>query len=455
MRLPASTAIAWALLGCVPAVAAPVRHLSRISRDVVFHSRLHEYDRYSDVWGYTAPDGREYALFGVMSGIVVANVTNRAHPYEVAFLPRAPTAWRDIKTFGPFAYDVGEGGGGLGITDLSDPENPVALPARTDFAQAHNMFVDVGAGLALVAGANVVPGGRIYSLSTPQSPVFIGQWNWQYAHDVFSRDGLMFVSAIQARALFLVDITDPAAPVDVSSVFYPNAYTHNAWLSDDGRHLMTTDEHGGAFCRVWDVVDPAFPALVGLWRLNTKSIPHNAHLDGDLAYVSYYTAGVRILDMSDPELPVETGYYDTHLQSDLGYFSGCWGVFPHFPLSPGLFLATDIHLGLHVLEHVPGGSGRGDRRDPAPAAGPGLGLPRPNPLVAGATVVLPLAVGGSVRVSVHDAAGRLVRRLTPGRTGSLEWDGRDGSGRAVAAGVYFVEAAGAEGREVRRVTVVR
>jgi hypothetical protein len=74
----------------------------------------------------------------------------------------------------------------------------------------------------------------------------------------------------------------------------------------------------------------------------------------------------------------------------------------------------------------------------------------PNPSNRAVRFSLP-ATRGPVRLAIHDAAGRVVRTLAG--TGVVDWDGRDATGRAVAAGVYpwRLEAAGfiASGRLVR------
>jgi len=67
----------------------------------------------------------------------------------------------------------------------------------------------------------------------------------------------------------------------------------------------------------------------------------------------------------------------------------------------------------------------------------------PNPVTAHASIGYSLPGGWrSARLSVHDVAGRLVRRLDPatGTQGFVEvdWDGRASSGERVASGVYFV-----------------
>ncbi len=88
---------------------------------------------------------------------------------------------------------------------------------------------------------------------------------------------------------------------------------------------------------------------------------------------------------------------------------------------------------------------------------PAAGAPRafawasvtPNPSrSAGGVVRLSAtgAPGGPVACTIHDAAGRLVRRFEPvpaasGEPFVLAWDGRDDAGRRAPAGVYFVRAA--------------
>jgi hypothetical protein len=66
----------------------------------------------------------------------------------------------------------------------------------------------------------------------------------------------------------------------------------------------------------------------------------------------------------------------------------------------------------------------------------------PNPFTALTTIPYHLAASGSVDIAVFDLMGRRVRTLLSGKAlkGNHEarWDGRDGAGRPVAGGVYFV-----------------
>jgi hypothetical protein len=204
----------------------------------------------------------------------------------------------------------------------------------------------------------------------------------------------------------------------------------------------------------------------GTWSANPRSIPHNAIIDGDLAYISYYTAGTRIVEVSDPFAPREIAFYDTVPSTNDPAYDGCWGVFPFYPNSPGLFVVSDMTRGLFVLEHTPGQVVHGGDAapvrfqplpDPAPPENGGgllrLGRPVPNPVRSGAAVRLSASGPSELLGAVVDTRGRLVRSLYG--HGGLDWDGRDEAGRPVAAGVYFLRVRSGGAEQQRKVTVLR
>ena len=61
---------------------------------------------YNDCWGYTAPDGKEYAFLGVLNGTSVVNISDPLNPVEVGFVPSNTSTWKDIKTYDHYAYVV-------------------------------------------------------------------------------------------------------------------------------------------------------------------------------------------------------------------------------------------------------------------------------------------------------------------------------------------------------------
>lgn len=66
---------------------------------------------------------------------------------------------------------------------------------------------------------------------------------------------------------------------------------------------------------------------------------------------------------------------------------------------------------------------------------------RPNPFNPATTIAFELGAAGPVRVTIHDARGRLVRELVDDVRGAgahaVTWDGRDERGRALPSGVYL------------------
>ncbi|HMB70155.1 MAG TPA: FlgD immunoglobulin-like domain containing protein [bacterium] len=124
-----------------------------------------------------------------------------------------------------------------------------------------------------------------------------------------------------------------------------------------------------------------------------------------------------------------------------------------------------------VLDETPSGPGPGggpEVTDPGDDDAPNgafsgrshLELVSPNPIVDGTTIRYTAAAnGGSVRISVHDVTGRLVRELVqeaqaPG-SHSTRWDARDASGSRVPAGVYFVSLRTSKSRETVKITVLK
>ena len=253
----------------------------------------------------------------------------------------------------PVTSNGSEGGGGIQIVSLADPENPVLAATYNGVFSSHTVYIDEGAGILYINGSNLGAGGmRLVSLANPVAPVEIGSWETNYVHDCMARNGKCYAASIYDGILYVLNVTNPAsipAPITTASG-YPGAFTHNAWLTEDDAYVLTTDERTDASVRMWDV--SALPSITQTdsYKANANSIGHNVHVDGDYAYVSHYTLGVKILDISDPADLVEVGAYDTWAADDGGSFNGCWGVFPYFQTNQDLLVLSDRTTGLWVLE---------------------------------------------------------------------------------------------------------
>ena len=83
----------------------------------------------------------------------------------------------------------------------------------------------------------------------------------------------------------------------------------------------------------------------------------------------------------------------------------------------------------------------------------------PNPFNPSTTVEIRARPGERVRLDVHSAAGRLVRRLFQGEmrgdTARFPWDGSDAAGVRMPSGVYFVSVAAGESRVTRKIVLIK
>jgi len=151
-----------------------------------------------------------------------------------------------------------------------------------------------------------------------------------------------------------------------------------------------------------------------------------------------------------------TGTYSTRLPA------GSWILTAMPPPGSALMPATavvDPLAGPVVVDFVLPSNMVGVEATPL-AGAHGL-LPNvPNPFRASTRVVFELARPESeARLAVYDLAGRRVRELwtgaTPAGRHSVSWDGRDGRGARVAAGVYLVRLESSSGPTTRKVTLLR
>ncbi|MEM8583077.1 MAG: choice-of-anchor B family protein [Bacteroidota bacterium] len=315
----------------------------------------------SDIWGYAAPDGTEYALVGLFNGFSIVSLADPDNIQEVHFIPGDNSIWRDIKTYGDFAYVVADqGNDGLLIVDLSGLPNTVTHqyvnldpPGNGVLNRAHNIYIDETLGYAFIAGANVNSGGMlIYDVATnPGVANFVALGPSVYAHDVYVDNNLMYASEINIGELSIYDITDPNNITLEGDVVTPLAFTHNAWSTANNQTVFTTDERPNAPVASYDITDLSNPILLDEFRparsVGSGAIPHNVHVLGDFLIISSYTDGVEIVDASVPDQMIEVGYYDTWQAGD-GGFNGVWGAYPFLP--SGLVLGTDIATGLYVIE---------------------------------------------------------------------------------------------------------
>ena len=313
----------------------------------------------SDIWGWVDNStNKEYALVGLNDGFSVVDVSNGTNPVEMFYIPDINSTWRDIKTWGNYAYVTTEADTGLLIVDLTDmtgnsfwyvsnfvnPNNGSSV----EFTAAHNIYIDEN-GIAYIFGASSNTGsspadGAIFLdvNANPTSPIYLGEWDDEYIHDGMVRGDTMYAGCIYAGELFIVDVSNKSNPQTLGHHLTPNQFTHNAWVSDNGEYVFTTDEQSDAYLAAYDITDMNNIFEVDRIQSNpgSNTIPHNTHVDGNFLITSYYRDGTTVHDITYPNNMIQVAYYDAYAGSGSG-FDGNWGTYPFLP--SGNIISSEIN----------------------------------------------------------------------------------------------------------------
>lgn len=252
------------------------------------------------------------------------------------------------------ALERGYHSGGFRVWDISDKSNPKLLSyVRTHGFGVHRFDMDenyayISTEMEGYVGNILV----IYDLSDPTNPTEVSRWHMPgqhvaegetptgkgYSHRLHHamRVGDELWAAVWHAGMRVLDASDITAPKLKASYVWPAAIpepTHTVMpLSkeiDGRRYAVAIDEehdhkpgrlHG--FIWVLDVTDMDRIEPVTAWDLSERASPwvgepgvrFGAHqfrekLDSTLVYATWFAGGLRVLDLSDPLLPVEVAHY--------------------------------------------------------------------------------------------------------------------------------------------------
>lgn len=349
----------------------PERHAElQFNTQLVSHFNKYATDGYSNVWGYTAPDGTEYALVGARGGTSIVDITTDGSPVERAYIPGPFSHWRELKSYSHYAYVVTEAGGGLQIIDLANlPVSASLVQTFSGFSRAHTVTIDESRAILYIGGGEG-SSAKAFSLVDPEHPTEIGPFDTDhYVHDQSAQGTRGYLAEGGSGTFSIWDLTDPAAPVRLvrwraddytganatgvgtldpghdSSGGGAAGYAHNIWATDDEDFVITTEETNGKTVKKWHLSDLAHPHVAAEY-LGPNGLAHNAHIKGNFVYLAHYSAGLRVLDLSGHQTLTEVAAY-AKAGSYTGGYTGVWGVYPFF--KSGKILLSDIEDGLYVV----------------------------------------------------------------------------------------------------------
>ncbi len=236
-----------------------------------------------------------YAFVACEDHLRILDVSDPALPVEVGLFP-APRV-RDVEVIGDHAYVLSLKTN-FTVVDISDPR----APSFAGFLMLSDVRdVAVANGFAYVADG--VSGLRIVNVEDPTNPFEVGSLEG-IALSVEVSGSHAYVGS---HELTVIDVSDPSAPVRVSS--FPLAELAFD-LEIAGSKLYIAER--GTGIRILDVSSPEVPSELGFYEhgpgLDSRSLK-DLEIVGDLAYAATFNKGFITVNVADSTSPFRVGHY--------------------------------------------------------------------------------------------------------------------------------------------------
>lgn len=338
-------------------------------------------------------NGRDYAFAGSAApvaqggGLHVIDITDPANSREVAWL-KCSVYQSDIqishdqKTVIMASDDTGSpesclmvGKLGFLTVDITDPTNPRAIGMADIPLGSHNVTAHPTKPYVYNSDSELTGPGeiQIWSIKDPAKPKLVNSVLSapHSPHDIsFNEEGTMAVTAAVSH-FDIFDTTDPENPVLTFTDQCPGcSITHDAKFTPDGTHIFIGDEAGGgapfpcpggalyAYELTGNPVTP-LPVLVGTYEPVVVASAQGgvgactSHVfeisaDSKTIVISWYTAGTRLLDVSNPAAITELGWF-------IPEGGDSWSSKFHPRLGARWVFSNDINHGFDVYEIGSGG----------------------------------------------------------------------------------------------------
>jgi len=208
---------------------------------------------------------------------------------------------------------------GLLVFSIKNPTRPQFVAAAQEEAEAYASRLSMNGNQAILS--NTIYGTKAYDLSNPAKPKLLYSLpaRGQSLYAMVAND--LLVVAADAGGMELYGLKAGASPVFAGGY---NDHSHSARkVTVSGKLAYVSDESAGV--QIVDCSDPARMRRKGQFQQEGCGCAFDLEIRNDIAYVAYGSEGLRVLDMKDPSRPLELSpmgsglFYDVLLDGNFAW----------------------------------------------------------------------------------------------------------------------------------------
>jgi hypothetical protein len=197
---------------------------------------------------------------------------------------------------------------------------------------------------------------RIFDISNPASPTFVGGFNNQVMNDIMVVGKYAYIATSNnSRVLNIYDVSNPASPSLVVDYSATNGAGQSIYVSGRYAFIGNGNSTSGTGCsssdesncevRIYNITNPASPVFVGGVDRGTAANARAIQVAGKYLYVGFSAGGgndLRIYDVSTPSAPTDVAGVDVAASANALQVSGKYAYLALSNVTGNEFMILDL-----------------------------------------------------------------------------------------------------------------
>jgi len=233
-------------------------------------------------------------LVDFLEGLYIINVSDPSNPLESGYCELPPNN-TDLDISGQFAYITNFDG--FFVVDISNSSNPLEV----GYCNTPGYDVSVREPYAFIASA--YSGMRVINVQDPTNPIEVGYYDTPGRSLCIAVCDVYVFIADDDAGVRIVNISNPLYPFEVS-VLDVQGGAQKIFISNHYAYIIS----GNSELIIADISDPLNVKPAGNFELHPNS--NDLYVLRHFAYIAN-DQEICIVDVYDPQNPIEIGYYET------------------------------------------------------------------------------------------------------------------------------------------------